>query len=428
MRRRYRARGLWANPDFAKLWAGKTISELGSGIGGTALPLVAVITLHATPAQMGLLGAIGAAPALLVGLPAGVWVDRIRRRPVLIAADLGRAAILATVPLAAVLGVMHIAQLYLVAATAGMLTVFFSIADRSYLPALVAREDLIEGNGALGVGGSLAEIGGPSLGGVLVGAIGAANAVLCDVASFLISASCLGGIRAREPAPVRLEARGHPYATMRREIGEGLRLVFGDPVLRALAASAATFELFGSFIGTLYGLFVVRDLGLSPAVLGLLVGAGGGGALLGALLAGRLSRRLGLGRLVSVALLLTLPTGLLLPLAGGTPVVAVTMLLANQVLGDIAVAIYLIGATSIQQLTIPEALLGRASAGAQVLTRGAGMSGALLAGTLGTAIGVRATLLIGVLGVAASAGWLVASPVRRLLEGRAPVRPSSRRG
>ena len=421
--RRHRTGSPWGNPDFVKLWAGKTVSELGSGIGGMALPLVAVLTLHAGPAQLGLLGAFSAAPALLVGLPAGAWIDRVRRRPVLIAADLGRAAILVTVPLAAALSALQMAQVYLVAAAAGVLTLFFAIADRSYLPSLVAREDLVAGNSALGMGGSLAEIGGPALGGVLVGAIGAANAVLCDVASFLISASCLAGIRAREPEPSRGEGRrtgpdaASGGATVRAEIGEGLRLVLGDPVLRALAASVACFELFGTCIGSLYNLFVIRDLGLSPAVLGLLVSTGGIGALLGALLAGPLSRRLGLGRLVSVALLVTLPTGLLIPFAGGSHLLAVAMLLVSQVLGDIAIAIYLIGSASIGQMTIPEALLGRASAGMQVLTRAAGLIGALLAGTLGTAIGVRATLLVGVLGVAASASWLVLSPLPRLRNG-----------
>jgi MFS family permease len=402
---------LWRNADFRRLWVGKTISDLGSGIGGTALPLTAVLVLSATPAQMGALAAIGAAPVLLVGLPAGAWVDRLPRRPILIVTDLGRALLLATVPLAAALGTLHMTQLYAVAALVGMLTVFFQVADQSFLPAVVAREDLVEANSALGVSASLAEIGGPSLGGVLVQVLSAPTAILCDVTSFLASALCIGGIRAPDPAAPAVERRH-----MRREIGEGLRLVLRDPLLRALAASSATFTFFGSFIGALYNLFVIRELGLSSAVLGALIGAGGIGALIGATLMGPIVRRVGIGPAVSVALLVAAPFALVIPLVGGPPPVAAALLLASQVLGDVAIAIYLIGEVTLRQSLIPERYLGRATASMQVLTQGSAPIGALIAGTLGSAIGMRPTLLIGVLGIAASSAWLLASPVRRLRE------------
>jgi len=247
---------LWRHPDFLKLWAGKTVAELGAGIGGTALPLVGVLALGATAAQMGLLAAVAEAPVLLVALPAGVWVDRLPRRPLMIAADLGRAALLATVPLAAALGVLHMAQLYLVAALAGVLTVLFGIADQSLLPVILPSERLLEGNSKLGISGSVAEIGGPSMGGLLVGAIGAPATVLCQALTYLASASSLALIRT--PELRRPPGDRHPL----QEIGDGLRVVFEQPVLRLLAAGSATFTVFGSFIGTLYSLFVVRELGL----------------------------------------------------------------------------------------------------------------------------------------------------------------------
>lgn len=402
--------GLWRNADFRRLWAGKTISELGSGIGGTALPLTAVLVLSATPAQMGALAALGAAPVLLVGLPAGVWVDRLRRRPILIAADLGRALLLATVPLAAALGALHMVHLYVVAALTGALTVLFQVADQSFLPTVVAREALVDANSKLGISGSLAEIGGPSLGGVLVQVLSAPTAILCDVVSFVASALCIGGIRAPESPPIPAAER----QDLREDIAEGLRVVLGNPMLRALAVSSATFTFFGTFIGALYNLFVIRELGLSPAVLGALIGAGGIGALMGAALIGPITRRLGIGPVVSSALLVAGPLGLLIPLAGGPKPLAATMLLANQLLADIAIAVYLIGEISLRQSLIPERYLGRANASMQVLSQSSAPVGALIAGALGGAIGIRPTLLIGVVGVAASSAWLLASPVRRL--------------
>ncbi len=411
MRRPDRA-GLWRNADFVRLWIGKTVSELGSGLGGTALPLTALLALSATPAQMGALAAIGTAPVLLVGLPAGAWVDRLRRRPILIAADLGRALVLASVPLAAALGALHMAQLYVVAGLVGSLTVFFQVADQSFLPSVVDREDLVEGNSKLGVSGSLAEIGGPSLGGVLVQAIGAPATILCDVASFLASAVCIGGITASDPPLVPTAERQQ----IRQDIVEGLQLVLRQPMLRALAASSATFTFFGTFIGALYSLFVIRGLGLSPAVLGVLIGAGGIGALAGATLVGPITRRFGIGPMVSVALLIAGPIGLIIPFAGGPAPLAAGLLLVNQILGDVAISAYLIGQVSLRQSLIPTHYLGRANASMQVLTQGSAPIGALIAGALGGAIGIRPTLLIGVLGITASSGWLLASPVYRLRE------------
>ena len=246
----------WARlgPDFTKLWLGRTVSELGSGIGGTALPLAAVLVLKATPLQMGLLAAIGAAPVLVVGLPAGAWVDRLRRRPILIAADVGRAVLLISIPLAALLHVLRIEQLYVVAALVGVLAVFFDVADQSFLPSVVPRESLVEANSTLGASASVAEIGGPALAGVLVQWLSAPVAILFDAVSFLFSALCVGLIRAPDPPPQRIEQR----QSLGRDIAAGLRLVLRHPVLRALAGSSGTFNFFGSFVGALYFLYAIR--------------------------------------------------------------------------------------------------------------------------------------------------------------------------
>src|SRR5205085_1546506 len=234
-------RRLLINRNFGLLWIGQTISAFGSRITREGLPLTANLVLGATPTEMGLLAAAGTLPVLLIGLLAGVWVDRLPRRPILIIADISRAVLLGTVPLAAVLGVLRIEQLYLVAVLVGILTVFFEVANQSFLPTLVQREHIVEGNSKLSASDSLAEIGGPALTGVLVQLITAPIAILFDALSFLASALCAGFIRVREPAPVPTEER----QSLWREIREGLRLVLGNPLLRATTAALSTRAFFG---------------------------------------------------------------------------------------------------------------------------------------------------------------------------------------
>src|SRR6266480_4344205 len=284
--------GLWGNSDFVKLWLGQTVSYFGRGITGIALPLTAVLVLAATPAQMGILGALDGVSVMVIGLLAGVWVDRLRRRPLLIATDLGRAFILGTIPLAALLGVLRIGQLYVVAALAGMLTVLFNVANPAFLPSLIPQESLVEGNSKLGMSDSLAEIGGPAVAGPLVQLISAPFALLFDALSFLFSACCLGLIHTPELPPAVLEQRNSIW----HDLVEGLRVVLENPLLRALAASAGIFSLFGNFIGALYALYIIRQLGAPAIFLGLLVATGGVSALVGAFLAERVVRRFGLGR------------------------------------------------------------------------------------------------------------------------------------
>ena len=406
--RHYRT-GLWKDSDFVKLWLGRTVSNFGSGITGIALPLTAVLVFGATPIQMGILGALDGVSVLVIGLVAGVWVDRVRRRPLLIATDLGRAVILGTIPLAALLGVLRIGQLYVVAALAGMLTVIFNVASPAFVPSLIPPESLVEGNSKLGISDSLAEIGGPAVAGPLVQLISAPFAILFDALSFLFSACCLGLIHTPEPPPTAREQR----KSLWYDLVEGLRMVLKNPLLRALAGSAGTFSLFGNFIGALYALYVIRQLGAPPIFLGLLIATGGVSALVGALLAERVVRRFGLGRTVGMGLFMYGVTGLLIPLAGGSVALALSLLFFSQLIGDASVSIYLIAEVSLRQSIVPANVLGRANASMLLLSQGVAPLGALLAGILGGMIGLRLTILIGVLGVMLAGTWLLLSQVRK---------------
>lgn len=402
--------------DFNKLLVGQTISNVGNGITGIALPLTAVLVLSANPVQMGILSAVDGLATLVFGLVAGVWVDRLRRRPILIAADLGRAALLGSIPLAALLGNLRFAQLYIVAASSAILTIFFRVADESFLPTLIPQEQLVEANSKRGTSDALAEIIGPASAGPLVQAIGAPFALLFDAGSFLCSALSIWLIRKPEPRPGQEAERGSPW----KESIAGLRMVRESALLRALAISAAIFNFFGNFIGALYILYVVRELRAPPLIPGLLVAAGGASALIGTLLARGVIRRLGTGFSIGAMLFLYGLTGLLTPLATGPLALAVAMLFTAQLLGDASVAIYFIAEVSLRQAIIPNAYLGRVNATMQFLSQGVAPVAALTAGLLGTTIGLRLTILIGVLGVMLAGLLLLFSPVRRAREQTSP--------
>ena len=257
-----------------KLWSGQIISEIGSRITRDGVPYTAVIVLNAPPAQMGFLTAVGAASVLLFGLLAGVWVDRFRRRPIMIAADLARAVILASIPIAAFAHRLSMAQLYVVIALAGICTVFFDVAYQSYMPSLVERENLLEGNSKLAMSASVAEIAGPSLTGLLVQLITAPIAILFDAISFLVSAVSVLLIRKPERPYHEPAEKPHPIA--------GLRFVFSHPLLRPLACYSITTFLSVGFLGPLYVLYAIRELHLAPAELGIAIAMGGAGSLVGA--------------------------------------------------------------------------------------------------------------------------------------------------
>ena len=404
-----RLTGLWRHPDFTKLWVAQTVSSLGTGITGQALPFTAILVLGASAGDMGLLAAASQLPVLAI-LFAGVWADRLRRRPILIAADVGRAALLVTIPVAAVLGVLSMGQLFAVAMLVEALSLFFSVAYRSYLPTLIPREQLVDGNSKLSAGGSVAEISGPAVGGVLVQWLTAPFAILFDAASFLVSALFLRAIRTPEPPPAPPEER----KSVRSEIGEGLQVVLRNRVLRALAACSGTFTFFGNFFHALYVLYAVRDQGIPPGIVGILVGAGGIGALVGAVLVGPVTRRFGVGPTLMGSLTLSALVGFSIVLVDGPLPLTIGVFFAAQLIGDIAIAIYLINDMSLRQAMVPDRLLGRADASMGFLVGGLGPVGALVGGALGELIGARYALAIAIIAISLAPLWLFFSPARTL--------------
>ncbi len=382
--------GLWRHGDFRRLWAGQTISQFGSQVTLLALPLVAAVLLEASPFEMGLLAALEMAPFLLVGLPAGVWVDRWPRRPVLIVGDVGRALVLASVPLAYVLGRLSLPQLYLVAFVSGTLTVFFDVAYMSYLPSLVTRDRLVEGNSKLETTRAAAQIGGPGLAGVLIQAFSAPVAIAADAVSFVISAAFCLAISSKEKLPSR-EAMGKRVG-MGAEIGDGLSFVLSHPLLRAIAATTALANLSASAIMALYVLFAVRELGLDAGMLGLIFGLANFGFLVGALLAEQAARRVGVGPTIVASSLLSALGLLLVPLAARSNAIAV--LIASGLIASLAVPIYNINQVSLRQAICPQRLQGRMNATMRFLVWGTMPLGSLLGGMLGEALGLRAALAV----------------------------------
>ncbi len=393
-----------SNRDFAKLWAGQGVSSFGSMFG--ALALTALLYLHAPPGQLGLLAMAQGLPALLFALPAGVLVDRLRRRPILIAADLGRFVILLSVPLAAALHELHMGQLYAVAFLTGAFEVWFRLAYRSYLPALVAHDELLDANSRLSGTESVAEVASPAAGGLIAQLAGGPVAVLVDAVTFLASGVSLALIRTPEASPES------PAATsMRAEIAEGLRTLWRNPTLRALAASGATFEFFGGFLSALYGVYLLRTLHFSPVVMGLTIGAGGIGSIAGAVLTGRLTRALGFGHAILVTRLLHDLFTFLIPLAGGPKLLALAMIVVAQLGGDPFWTSHDIATMSLRQTLVPQRLLGRVSSAMHLLQAGALPIGAVVAGVLAEVLGVRATLFIAAAGMTLGIVFLVASPI-----------------
>jgi len=404
------AAGLWRHPDFLKLWAGQTVSLCGSEVTVLALPLTAVLVLKAGPAQMGVLRAIESVPALLVALLAGVWVDRVRRRPLLIGANLGRAALLGSIPLAASLGLLRLDVLYVVAFAAGTLAVIFSVAYSAFLPSLVAPEHLVEGNTKLEMSRSVAQIVGAGLGGNLVQLLTAPIAIAVDALSFVVSALSIAAIRAPEarPAP-RDDRRG-----VRGEIGDGLRLMGGDGLLRALTGSTAVINLFAGVQNTLYVLYAIRDLHLSPVLLGLVGAIYSVCGLLGAALGGRVVRRRGLGPTMTGAALLIGVSSLLLPAAIGPSPASVALFASGMGLMGIGDTVYNINASSLRQAATPWEAQGRVAASMRMVILGGQVVGAFLGGLLGGWIGLRPMLAVAGAGMLLGGVWLLCSPVRTL--------------
>jgi hypothetical protein len=390
-----------------RLWSAQSISQLGSQVSNLALPLVAVIALNASAFRVALLGTIEMLPFLLFALPAGVWVDRLARRPILVAADIGRALALGSVPLAAVVGHVTIWQLYIVGFVTGTLTVFFDVAYQSYLPSLVTKEQLVEGNSKLELSRSGAQIAGPGLAGLLIGAITAPYAVAVDAASFAASALLAASIRTREAVRERAAER-----SMRREILEGLRYLFGDPRWRSLAAYVATFNFGTGMTGPLLLVYAVRRQGLSPAELGLVFMLGNIGWLLGAVVAKRATQLIGTGGTLALGGALGSAPLFLWPLAPHD--LAVVFIVASLALSSFGIVLFNIPGISLYQTLVPERLLGRMNASRRWLVWGVIPLGSLIGGVLASTIGLRTTLIVGCAISTASSLFLLSKPIRTI--------------
>jgi MFS family permease len=401
---------LWRDRGFVLLWAGQTVSVLGSQFSTVALPLTAVLLLQMTALQMGLLQAARTLPALALLLFAGVWVDRVRRRPILIAADVGRAALLGLIPALHLAGLLRAEYLLAIALGAGALTVLFDTAYGAYVPSVVARSRLTDANGKLVSSSQAAGVVGPNLAGAAVTLLSAPVAVVVDALSFVLSAVLLWRIRTSEPPPARGARR--PLWT---EAAEGMRFVVGDRFLRTVIAAMAFNNLAGSMYGAVYVLYVVDELGLPPTVLGFLLGAVGVGALGGSLVAHGLVRRLGLGRVMLLAGGLATLGFAAVPLAGAYADAAVPLLLTGQLLQPFGFGCAIVAIQSLAQAVTPNGLQGRVGATRRLVTLGVMPLGAVVAGVIGSSLGLDAVLALVV--VAALAQTVTCLPLAGIDDG-----------
>jgi predicted MFS family arabinose efflux permease len=401
---------LWRQSDFRRLWAAQAVSDFGARITREGLPMMAVLTLAATPAQLGLLAAVAGAPALLVGLSAGGFVDGSRRRPILIGADLVRAAILITLPIAAWRGVLGLGHVFAAAALVAAASSLFDIADHAYLPSLVGRDRLTEANAKISATESGAEMGGPALAGLLFQWLTAPFAVAVNAATYLISAAFLAGITTREAPPPPAAKTGRWLDGVRT----GAAAAWGEPLVRPLFLAAAITGLFGGIFSALYIVFALRVVGLSPALLGVTIAFGGGGALLGSLLAQPLARWIGMGPAIIASALASSAAAMLIPLAPAGAAPGMTVLVISQILGDCVGVAALILAVSLRQSVLPQALLGRTGAAFQAVAGASAVAGALGGGLLGQSLGIRAALIVAAAGLAIGPALAIFSPLSRL--------------
>ena len=407
-----RSRSLFRHPDFVKLWSAETISQFGTQVTLLALPIIAATTLNVTPFEFGLLSTIEFLPFILLSLPAGVWVDRLRRRPILIAGDLIRAAALVSIPIAFALNALTIWQLYIVGFINGCATVFFDVAYQSYLPSLVDRDKIVDGNAKLETSRSAAQITGPGVAGVIIGAVTAPFAIAVDALSFIGSALFMFAIRRHESAP---EPRLNEYGerpSMRSEISEGLRYVGGHRLLRSIAATTGLSNFFTNILYAILILYLVRELSVTPQLLGLAFSLGAVGFLVGALIANRLATRFGVGPTIVLAVMVSGPAELLIPLA--SPDLAVPLVAASVFLGGIGNVVYNINQVSLRQAITPERMQGRMNATMRFIVWGTIPIGSIVGGTLGGLIGLHETIWIGAIGGVFVFLPVFFSPVRRL--------------
>ena len=401
---------LWRHRDFLLLWGGQSVSELGSAVTLVALPLVAVVILDASPLQVGLLSAAATVPFLLIALPAGLIVDRIAKRPLMIACDIGRMLIIGSVPAAAAFAALTLAQLFAVAFLAGVLTVFFDVAYQSYVPGLIGRSELADGNGKLAATQSFAQVAGPGLGGALY-AVLRAGAMTADAVSYAASSAAMLAIRAREPRRVRRPA-GQDAPSLRTELLAGLVFIARHPILRKIAACTATANLFTAMTAALEVLFMIRTLHVRPEFTGVLLAAGSLGGVVGGVVNGVLTQWIGSARIIWVSVLGFAVIGLALPLA--QPGWRLALIPVGLFGLTFSVVLYNVAQLSFRQAICPAELLGRLNAAIRWIVWGTLPLGGVIGGALGSAAGIRTTLWIGAAGAWLSGLWVLFSPLRAM--------------
>jgi MFS family permease len=401
---------LWAHAGFMRLWAAQTVSSFGARIAREGFAMTAILTINAEPWQLGLLAALARGPAIVVGLFAGSVVDRSDRKRVMILADLARSLLVLTIPVAAWFHMLSIVQLYLAAMLVGGASVFFDIADHAFLPALIERESLLDGNAKLGVTDSIAEIGGPALAGTLFQLFTAPLAMLGTALTYLVSAMFLFTLKTNALPAGEARKRSAWYAG----VFEGAAAILGAPLVRPVLWMTIVFTFFSAFFAPLYLLYGLKTIGMSPALMGINIAMGGIGALFGALLSNTLTRWIGVGRTVLAGGFLYAAFLALVPLARGPLWLSTTMMMVAQFGGDAFALAFIIPLTSLRQAVFPPQLLGRTAAFFSMSVGGTTVAGALLGGLLGDWLGVRETLAIAVAGIAAAPVFILFSPLGTL--------------
>ena len=412
--------GLWRQRDFLSLWGAETISQFGTQVSLLALPLVAIIVLEESAFKIAALTSVEFLPFLLFTLPAGVWVDRLRRKPILVLGNVGRAVALLSVPIVYWVGELTIWQLYVVGFTVGVCTVFFDVAYQSYIPALVGREDVVEANSKLEISRAAANIAGPGMAGGLIALLTGPVAVLVDAASYAISALLLVGIRKQEEAPPRAERR-----SLRAELGEGLRYVFRHPYQRTMVVMTALSNFFGQVVFSILLVYAVRELDLSVGTIGVALAIGNLGTLASALTAKRIGDRLGVGRTILLASCLFGPGTLLIAFAPqeyALPLIVLSMIVIG--FGGI---LYNVTAISLIQAITPDRILGRANASRRFVVWGVVPLGGFAGGALASTIGLRETMVVGALGGLLTIVPILVSPLRSVgkMSELEPLEPQS---
>ncbi|HZT94365.1 MAG TPA: MFS transporter [Gaiellaceae bacterium] len=409
--------GLWSHRDFVKLWTGQSISELGSVVSGLAIPLLAAFNLHASPFQFSLLGVMGFLPFILFALPAGVWVDRLRRRYILIVGDATRAVLLALIPILWALHDLQVWHLLVLEFVIGIFTVFFDVAYQSYLPALIEREHLIDGNSKLQLTASVSQISGPPIAGALMAAIGAANAILADCASFVVSTVFMLSMRHRESPPKPEPGQEHPK--MWPQVKEGLNWVVRHPWLRSIAMCTGTSNFFSTLSNAILILYMARTLHLSKLEIPIVFVASPAGSIAAGLFTSRVNRRIGVGPTILATIATSSVAGLCYPLAPHS--FPLPLLMVGGALFGFGAVAYNITQVSLRQAITPERLQGRMNAAMRWIVWGTIPLGTLLGGGVATWFGLRTALWVGGIGNTLAILPIALGSVRKVREMPEPV-------